>query len=208
MIKNIIFDLGNVIVQNPSIDLVKEFFIEEKDAITFNEYIFKSDFWKMLDLGKMDNIEVANIIREQKLVNVKNFDEVTNFMLNWFSKCNVNIETMKIGEILKQNGYKIYILSNMAKRTYAYFLSRYDFFNMADGTIISAYEGIKKPNLKIFERLLKKYSLIAQESLLIDDDDTNKTLEVANAIGIKGRRVNANDFKDVKKLLIENGIDI
>ena len=163
MIKNIIFDLGNVIVQNPSIDLVKEFFIEEKDAITFNEYIFKSDFWKMLDLGKMDNIEVANIIREQKLVNVKNFDEVTNFMLNWFSKCNVNIETMKIGEILKQNGYKIYILSNMAKRTYAYFLSRYDFFNMADGTIISAYEGIKKPNLKIFERLLKKYSLIAQE---------------------------------------------
>ena len=208
MIKNIIFDLGNVIVQNPSIDLVKEFFIEEKDAITFNEYIFKSDFWKMLDLGKMDNIEVANIIREQKLVNVKNFDEVTNFMLNWFSKCNVNIETMKIGEILKQNGYKIYILSNMAKRTYAYFLSRYDFFNMADGTIISAYEGIKKTNLKIFERLLKKYSLIAQESLLIDDDDTNKTLEVANAIGIKGRRVNANDFKDVKKLLIENGIDI
>lgn len=208
MIKNIIFDLGNVIVQNPSIDLVKEFFIEEKDAITFNEYIFKSDFWKMLDLGKMDNIEVANIIREQKLVNVKNFDEVTNFMLNWFSKCNVNIETMKVGEILKQNGYKIYILSNMAKRTYAYFLSRYDFFNMADGTIISAYEGIKKPNLKIFEMLLKKYSLIAQESLLIDDDDTNKTLEVANAIGIKGRRVNANDFKDVKKLLIENGIDI
>ena len=162
----------------------------------------------MLDLGKMDNIEVANIIREQKLVNVKNFDEVTNFMLNWFSKCNVNIETMKVGEILKQNGYKIYILSNMAKRTYAYFLSRYDFFNMADGTIISAYEGIKKPNLKIFEMLLKKYSLIAQESLLIDDDDTNKTLEVANAIGIKGRRVNANDFKDVKKLLIENGIDI
>ncbi len=208
MIKNIIFDLGNVIVQNPSINLVKEFFIEEKDAITFNEYIFKSDFWKMLDLGKMDNIEVANIIREQKLVNVKNFDEVTNFMLNWFSKCNVNIETMKIGKLLKQNGYQIYILSNMAKRTYEYFSSKYDFFHIADGTIISAYEGIKKPNQKIFEILLERYSLISEECLLIDDDDTNKTLEVANTIGIKGRRVNANDFQDVKKLLIENNIDI
>ena len=41
MIKNIIFDLGNVIVQNPNIDIVKKFFKEEKDAINFNEYIFK-----------------------------------------------------------------------------------------------------------------------------------------------------------------------
>lgn len=74
--------------------------------------------------------------------------------------------------------------------------------------IVSAYEGVKKPDLKIFEALLERYSLIAEECLLIDDDDTNKTLEVANSIGIKGRRVNANDFKDVKKLLIENKIDI
>ena len=42
MIKNIIFDLGNVIVQNPNIDIVKKFFKEEKDAINFNEYIFYS----------------------------------------------------------------------------------------------------------------------------------------------------------------------
>ena len=53
MIKNIIFDLGNVIVQNPTINTVKAFFTEQKDAISFNDYIFKSEFWKMMDLGKM-----------------------------------------------------------------------------------------------------------------------------------------------------------
>lgn len=206
MIKNIIFDLGNVIVQNPTINTVKEFFAEEKDAITFNNYIFKSEFWKMMDLGKMSNLEIANIIKEQKSVNLTNYDEVKNFMLNWFTKCNVNDKTMDIGKRLKQNGYNIYILSNMAKATYEYFSKRYDFFNIIDGIIISAYEGIKKPDLKMFELLIKRYSLIAEECLLIDDDDTNKTLEVANSIGISGRRVNANDFNDVIKLLRENNI--
>lgn len=134
MLKNIIFDLGNVIVQNPTINLVRKFFVEENDAIIFNEYIFKSNFWNMMDLGKISNLEIANIIREQRLVNVKDLDEVTNFMLNWFSECNVNVETMEIGKLLKQNGYKIYILSNMSKPAFEYFSSKYDFFNIVDGT--------------------------------------------------------------------------
>ena len=55
---------------------------------------------------------------------------------------------------------------------------------MLDGVVVSAYEGIKKPNPKIFEILLERYSLVAEECLLIDDDDTNKTLEVGVRIDI------------------------
>lgn len=208
MIKNIIFDLGNVIVQNPNIDTVKEFFKEEKDAINFNEYIFKSEFWKLMDLGKINNLEIANVIKEEKLVDITNYDEVESFMLNWFTKCNVNFKTMEIGKRLKQKGYNIYILSNMSKATFKYFSKKYEFFTMVDGAIVSAYEGIKKPDSKIFELLLERYSLNAEECLLIDDDDTNKTLEVANFIGINGRRVNSNDSDDVIKLLKENNIEI
>lgn len=208
MIKNIIFDLGNVIVQNPNIDTVKKFLKEEKDAITFNNYIFKSEFWKMMDLGKITNLEIANIIKEQKLVDVTKYNEVKNFMLNWFTECNINEKTMEIGKKLKQKGYKVYILSNMSKATFEYFSKKYEFFNIVDGVIVSAYIGIKKPDLQIFELLLEKYSLNAEECLLIDDDDTNKTLEVANSIGIKGRRVNPNDSEDIIKLLLENNIKI
>lgn len=208
MIKNIIFDLGNVIVQNPNINTVKEFFEQEKDATNFCEYIFKSEFWKMMDLGQITNLEIADIIEKQNLVPVKNYNEVKNFMLNWFSKCIINEETIEIGKKLKKDGYKIYILSNMAKSTYEYFLNQYDFFDIIDGAVVSAYEGIKKPAPKIFEILLERYSLVAEECLMIDDDDTNKTLDVANSMGIKGRRVNANDSEDVKRLLIENDIDI
>ncbi|MCI9086993.1 MAG: HAD family phosphatase [Clostridia bacterium] len=208
MIKNIIFDLGNVIVQNPNIDIVKKFFKEEKDAINFNEYIFKSEFWKLMDLGKMNNLEIANTIKEERLADITNYDEIEDFMLNWFTKCDANDKTMEIVKRLKQKGYNIYILSNMSKATFEYFLKKYEFFTMVDGAIVSAYEGIKKPDSKIFELLLKRYSLNAEECLLIDDDDTNKTLEVANFIGINGRRVNSNDSDDVVKLLKENNIEI
>lgn len=130
MIKNIIFDLGNVIVQNPNKSIVKQFFKEEKDAILFNDYIFKSEFWKMLDLGKMTNLEIANIIKEEKLVEVTNYNEVENFMLNWFTKCKINYRSMEIGKRLKQKGYNIYILSNMSKATFEHFSKKYEFFTM------------------------------------------------------------------------------
>jgi len=207
MIKNIIFDLGNVIVQNPTLNTVKEFVTEEKDAIIFSKYIFKSEFWKMMDLGKITNLEIADTIKKQKLVDVKNYDEIKDFMLNWFSKCNVNNDTIEIAKRLKKNGYNIYVLSNMAKATFEYFSSKYDFFNIIDGAVVSGYEGIKKPDHRIFEMLLERYSLVPEECLLIDDDDTNRTLEVANSMGIKGRRVNANDSNDVKTLLRENNIN-
>ena len=161
-----------------------------------------------MDLGKMNNLEIANAIKEEKLVDVTNYDEVENFMLNWFTKCNVNFKTMEIGKRLKQKGYNIYILSNMSKATFEYFSKKYEFFTMVDGAIVSAYEGIKKPDSKIFELLLERYSLNAEECILIDDDDTNKTLEVANFIGINGRRVNSNDSDDVIELLKENNIEI
>ena len=60
----------------------------------------------------------------------------------------------------------------------------------------------------MFEILLDRYSLEPQECLLIADDATNKTLEVANSIGINGRKVKANNLEDIKMLLRENNIKV
>ncbi|MBR4110504.1 MAG: HAD family phosphatase [Clostridia bacterium] len=208
MIKNIIFDLGNVIVQNPTPNIVEKFFKEKNDGKNFYEYIFKSEFWKMMDLGQITNEEVANVIENQRLIEVSDYTEVKNFMLNWFKEIIENKDTIEVGKALKCKGYNIYVLSNMAKSTYEYLAGKYDFFNIIDGAVVSAYEGMKKPDLRIFNVLLERYSLLAEECLLIDDDDTNKTFEAANSIGIKGRRVNPNDVEDVKKSLIENNVEL
>lgn len=115
---------------------------------------------------------------------------------------------MDLGIKLKEKGYNIYILSNTAKATFEYFCSKYEFFNIVNGAVVSGYEGVKKPDGRIFEILINRYSLDPDNCLLIDDDDTNKTIEVANSFGIKARRVNANDVNDVKKLLLENNIEL
>ncbi len=206
MIKNIIFDLGNVIVKNPTIDTVRKFFKDEKDAQTFNNYIFTSKFWAMMDLGEITNAEIADEIESNKLVDISNYEEARDFMLNWFTTCGVNERTMEIGKMLKEKGYYIYILSNMAESTVSYFSRTYDFFKIADGEVVSARVGVRKPDKKIFDILLEKYSLIPEECLIIDDDDTNRTLEMANSIGIHGRRVLSNNPDDVIKILNENGI--
>lgn len=207
MIRNIIFDLGNVVIPTSNkLDIVKQFFKDEKDAQVFRNYIFKSKYWELMDLGKMTNKEVADTIIENKLVDVSNYEEIRNFMMKWFTKRSINEEVVNLGKKLKSNGYNIYILSNMASCTYEYMKDKNDFFSIVDGTVVSAYEKVKKPDKKIFEILLERYNLNATECLLIDDDDTNKTLEVANSFWIKGRKVLPNDVKDIKKLLEENEI--
>lgn len=95
----------------------------------------------------------------------------------------------------------------MATYTYEYFKDN-EFFNICDGIVISAYEHIKKPDEEIFKRILKRYNLIPEECLFIDDDDTKESLKTANKLGIKGRRVLPNDSKDVLKLLEEYNINL
>ena len=161
-----------------------------------------------MDLGQIDNVTIAKEIEEKKLVDVSDYNEVREFMTNWFSKCIPNTETMKLAKELKEKGFKLYILSNIAKSTFEYFSKTYEFFSLVDGAIVSANVGVKKPDAKVFELLIKEYSIMPEECLLIDDDDTNRTFETANSMGFFGRRVEPNNVDDIIKLLKESGIDI
>ena len=62
---------------------------------------------------------------------------------------------------------------------------------------------MKKPDERIFLKLLNRYNLEAEECLFIDDDDTGRSYETANKIGIKGRRVIPNSKEDILCLLKE-----
>lgn len=81
-------------------------------------------------------------------------------------------------------------------------------FKLCDGIVISAYEHIKKPDEEIFKKLLNRYKLLPEECLFIDDDDTGRSFETANKLGINGRRVLPNDSEDVLKLLEEYNIKL
>ena len=205
MIKNIIFDLGNVIIKGSSIETLMHFTNNEKIANDLVQYIFKTEEWKLLDLGSICKEEA--IIKMQEKA-PKEYNKLIEEVMN--RRCEyliVNKDTIEIAKKLKEKGFHIYVLSNMAAFTYEYF-QEIDFFKLCDGIMISAYEHLVKPDEKIFKTLLDRYCLKPEECLFIDDDDTGKSFEIANRLGILGRKVKPNDSKDVLDLLKEYNIEI
>ena len=206
MIKNIIFDLMKVIIKKESnVKTLMNFTNDSNKAEELQKYIFETEEWKLLDLG---NITQEQAIREMQRKAPKEYtnliEEIMNKRCQYFT---VNEETVKIAKRLKEKGYHIYVLSNMSEFAYTYFKD-IDFFQLCDGIMISAYEHLVKPEEKIFKTLLDRYHLNPQECLFIDDDDTGKSLETANRLGILGRRVKPNDSQDVLTLLEEYKIEV
>ena len=205
MIKNIIFDLGNVIIGFNQTQIIDEFAQNNDEKTFIKKQILDSEEWKLLDLGKIVNDEAIARVQNR---NNYSFAELTKkFWHEWYKSLPINQDTIKIAKTLKDNGYKVFVLSNMAIETYEYFKD-IEFFSICDGIIISGYEKIKKPDTRIFDLILNRYNLNAEECLFIDDDDTNRSYETANKIGIHGRRVIPNSFEDIKKLLEEYKIEI
>lgn len=84
---------------------------------------------------------------------------------------------------LKNQGYKLYFLSNLTQVTYNYLKNDIKVIDLVDGGIYSWEEGVSKPHKEIYELLLEKYNLNKDE--LIFFDDTLKNVEMGNRLGIK-----------------------
>lgn len=195
----------NVIIKKDSnIKTLMNFTNDANKAEDLQKYIYKTEEWKLLDLG---NISHKQAIKEMQRKAPKEYSDLIKEVMN--NRCQyftVNEETVKIAKSLKEKGYHIYVLSNMSEFAYTYFKD-IDFFKICDGIMISAYEHLVKPDEKIFMTLLYRYGLKPEECLFVDDDDTGKTLETANKLGILGRSVKPNDSQDVLNLLGEYNIE-
>ena len=205
MIKNIIFDLGNVIINYNQEKIIKQFTQNKDEHDYIIEQIFKAPEWQMMDLGTVTNQEAANIINQRN--NFKYKDLTDEFLNNWYKVQIINRDAVELAKKLYKKGYKLYVLSNMANLTFEFFKND-EFFEICDGIIISAHEHIKKPDIKVFEILMSRYNLKPHECIFIDDDDTGRSYNTANEMGILGRRVLPNNVKDIEKMLNENDIII
>lgn len=205
MIKNIIFDLGNVIINYNQKKIINNFTQNEEEEKYIFDEIFNAPEWALMDLGDITNNEAIEIINKRN--NFKYEVLTQNFLNEWYKQQPVNRDIVEIAKKLKNKGYNLFVLSNMANQTYEYFKND-EFFLLCTGIVISAQEHVKKPEEKIYRLLLDRYGLNADECLFIDDDDSGKNYETANRIGIKGRRIMPNQVEDVKKLLLEFNVKI
>ena len=205
MIRNIIFDLGNVIINYNQEQIINNFTKKEEEIKYIYDEIFHAPEWELMDLGNITNDEAIEVINKR---NEFKYQKLTdNFLHEWYKEQEINRDIVEIAKKLKRNGYKLFVLSNMANLTYEYFKND-EFFSLCTGIIISAHEHLIKPDEKVFRLLLDKYKLNAEECLFIDDDPSEQNYKTANKIGIQGRRIIQNQAEDVRKLLLEFNIEI
>ena len=90
--------------------------------------------------------------------------------------------TVEILRELKDQGVRLYALTNMETHTYPVRRERFDFLRWFEGTVVSSEEGIVKPDPRIFLLLLERYGLQPASTLLIDDSARN--IAAAQALGM------------------------
>ena len=89
-------------------------------------------------------------------------------------------ENTKLIRPLKEK-YKVYGLTNWSAETLPVAMKLYDFFQDMEGIVVSGEEKIVKPDKRLYEILLERYALRAEESLFIDDNAAN--IETARELG-------------------------
>ena len=178
MIKNIIFDLGGVVVEwNP--EHILQTFPGNPNLIRYiHTNGFFSNYWSAYDKGIMTREQVIEKIAPLTGCPVEDCNEFIEFVK--VSLTNIP-ETEKLIQELSQRDYKLFCLSNMSEDFYEYLSSR-KVFNYFEGKIISAIEKMVKPDREIYELLLNRYHLKAEESLFIDNLAVN--IRAAQEVGI------------------------
>jgi epoxide hydrolase-like predicted phosphatase len=179
MIKNIIFDIGNVLLQFNPLDYLKKIFNDDIIEKLIYKEVFKSEEWISLDRGILTEDQAVKVISQRNPVHKAHIEIC---MDNWIDILTPIEGTVKIVSILKENGYNLYLLSNFHSLAFETIYSKYDFFNLFDGGVISCKENVLKPEAEIYTKLLDDYNLAPEECLFIDDTLIN--VEAANKLGI------------------------
>ncbi len=191
MIKNIIFDMGNVLLAYTPQEFIKTVTDDEEAARIVLKELFYSREWLQLDEG---SITEACAVENVSLRIPQHTELVQKAMDNWHSDLTPIDGMPEIVTKLKNKNYRVYLLSNTSIKFFSY-KDNVDMFKHFDGFVISAEEKLVKPNREIYECICKKFALTPEECLFIDDLQPN--IDGALSAGL-----NAHLFKGAEELTL------
>lgn len=180
-IKNIIFDLGGVLIDwNPQY-MYKKIFTDTDQCKWFLENICTNDWNEQQDGGRL--IKDANKELIEKYPEHK--ENIEAYYSRWEEMLSGPIEgTVNIFKELKDNkSFNIYALTNWSAETFPRALELYEFLHWFDGRLVSGEENTRKPFKEIYDLILSRFNLTASETVFIDDNLRN--IKAAEEVGIK-----------------------
>ena len=176
----VVFDVGGVLLDwNPRY-LYRKLFDDDREMERFLAEICTLEWHSQHDLGVPAAASTAQLAREHP--------EHADKIQAWATRTEEMIggeipEVVELLAALRRAGVPCYGLTNMEAETYPLRVERYEFLSWFDGTVVSAHEGISKPDPEIFRRLLARFGLSAERTVLIDDSAAN--VEAARRLGMQ-----------------------
>lgn len=201
MIRNIVFDMGNVLMRwNPDAFL-RAYFPDGEDCRAVGARLFGGEEWAALDAGAMEeDTALSRVLRD---LPERLREDTARLFWEWHLHFPPIPEMNGLARELKGKGYLLYLLSNAGTRFRVY-REAIPCHDCLDGEIVSAFVRQVKPGRAIYETLLETYGLTAGECFFIDDMPAN--IDTAKALGMSGF-VYAGDTGALREVLCEAGVD-
>lgn len=171
MIRNIVFDMGNVLIRfDPSLFIEREEITDPEDRRLILDELFNSVEWAQMDRGILEEKTAEPFILER-------FPErlhptVSNLLHHWAIPGDEFTGMRELVADLKNAGYGLFLLSNASTAQHRYWplfpVSRY-----FDGKLVSCDVKVVKPMREIYQIFTDRFLLDPEECLFIDDAPAN-----------------------------------
>lgn len=178
MIKNVVLDLGNVMVSFYPDLYISQFVYRKGEIDYFNKICFNSDEWKQGDTGGASRVDIINAICQKY---PEDADKIHQIMDNCDEMLRASEKNTSLLKKLHNAGIGVYFLSNTNPEAFDYMTSNHEFFKYMSGGIASYQDGLIKPCEDIFRLFLSRYEKRAEECIFVDDTPVNT--EAAAAVG-------------------------
>ena len=203
MIRNIIFDMGGVLIR-----FDRETFLNRhaagctpKEKTLLLREVYLSAEWIMQDRGTHTPAQTAQIVCRK--VPEKLHKAVEGLVCRGYEDI-LPVDGMEeLVRELREKGYGIYLLSNAAS-DFPNYWERIPGHAYFDDVCVSAFEGYIKPQPEIYSRAVEKFGVSAQECVFIDDVTAN--IEAAINAGMQGI-VFHDDLTELREKLAGLGVD-
>lgn len=178
MIKNVVLDIGNVLVTFYP-DLYIAQFTQRKGEIDYYTNIcFRSEEWKHGDDGSMTRAQIVDAICRKYPADE---EMIRAIMADCESMLRASAQNTALLQKLRAHGINVYYLSNTNEPAFTYMNEKHAFFQYMNGGIASFRDGATKPGQEVFRLFLSRYGKNADECVFVDD--TPRNTESASAVG-------------------------
>lgn len=195
--------MGNVLIDYQPMEYTRRFFPDETEAHLVYNTLFDSPVWDLLDAGGIEPQEAIEKVCASLPEPLR--PRTRELFAHWYDHLTLIPETNELGAQLKQNGYRLYILSNAATSFHAYAPTAIPLYPLLDGLVVSADEKLVKPDPAIYRLLCKRYALSTEECFFIDDRLEN--VEAARRCGMAAHQYMGN-IQELRASLQEAGVSV